>query len=71
MPLRKDSNGHGHFTSLLRESREEQEQRNANYWNQQLDEDNFHEIVNEDDQMYDDIDAVPVDGDTWSIRFLP
>ena len=55
---------------VLRESSEEQVLRNANYWNRQLDEDNFHDIVNEDDQMYDDIDAAPVDGDNMVNQIL-
>lgn len=54
----------------MRESKKEQVLRNANYWNQQLDEDNFHDIVNEDDQIYDDIDAVPVDGDNMVNHIL-
>ena len=49
-----------------RETREDPERLNANYWNQQLGEDNFHEIVNEEDQMYYDIEAVPVDGDNMA-----
>ena len=55
---------------MIRESREEQEMRNADLLNRQLDEDNFHDIVNDEDQMYDDIEAISVDGDNMVNQIL-
>ena len=53
-----------------RETQEEQDLRNADLQNRQLDEDNFHEIVNDDEQMYDDIEAVPIDDDNMVNQIL-
>ena len=44
--------------------------RNADLLNRQLDEDNFHDIVNDEDQMYDDIEAISVDGDNMVNQIL-
>ena len=55
---------------IPRESQEEQDLRNADLQNRQLDEDNFHEIVNDDEQMYDDIEAVPIDDDNMVNQIL-
>ena len=38
------------------DTRYDRRDRSANHWNERLQEDNAHYIVNEDDQMYDDID---------------
>ena len=35
-----------------------------------MEEDNCHDVVNEDDQMYDDIEAVSVDGDNMVNQIL-
>ena len=55
---------------MIRESREEQELRNADLQNRQLDEDNFHDIVNDEDQMYDDTEAISIDGDNMVNQIL-
>ena len=39
---------------------DDRQDRSMDHWNERLQEDNFHEVVNEDDQMYDAIEAVPI-----------
>ena len=36
----------------------------------QLDEDNFHEIANDNEQMYDEIEAVPINDDNMVNQIL-
>ena len=52
------------------EPHDDRQNRNADYWNERLQEDHFHDVVNEDDQMYDDIEAVPMDGDNMVNHML-
>ena len=52
------------------ETVEESEKRSADYWNAKLEEDDFHDIINDEDQMYDDIEALPAEDDNMVNQIL-
>ena len=49
---------------------DDRQNRNADYWKDIPQENNFQYIVNEEDQMYDDIEAVSMDGDNMVNQIL-